>query len=443
MSPRACRVFISHSAHPAEEPDTEVFLHALIAALQGVDGLEPIADRKDLAAGDLWMQQLYAWMGLCHAAVILLSPRAVTRENSAWVPRETNLLLWRKALDPDFVVIPVLIGGLAADQLKANPFLADVRLRDLQFADGLDDAGKIAAIAAELDRRLARQRARLTFDPVRVHVEDCLQRYAPADSIDATLASQFGEDPWQPPVASPHKLALKMVRAASTDGVDRAIHQVTLGSQGDSRLGRRLFECLFPMRLPAAMASQLLRDCLDQEGRGSVLINAHDAWAVNTLLASATGLPRDDFRRTWQLVELSDGWGDNDLAEATRVLAEELSERMLGTGSWDMLSSLDEPQARLQQQLAELNALLAEARQDRQAPVLVCAAFRPRWIALAEALVKVFPSTVFIFWTGDTIPALPQGSGNFAALEPTWDAGEDRRWRNKYQLKLGRFGANP
>jgi hypothetical protein len=211
---------------------------------------------------------------------------------------------------------------------------------------------------------------------------------------------------------------------------------------GDAGLGRRLFECLFPMRLPAEVASQLLRDCLDQEGRGSVLINAHDTWAVNALLASATGLPRDDFRRTWQVIELADGWGDNDVSEATRVLAEELSERMLGTGTWDLLSDQTDPQARLAEQIDQLNALLAEARRDRQAPVLVCAAFRPRWIALAEALVKVFPTTVFVFWTGNEIPQLPQGSGNFAALDPTWKAGADRLWRTRYQLKLGQFGAS-
>jgi len=90
-----------------------------------------------------------------------------------------------------------------------------------------------------------------------------------------------------------------------------------------------------------------------------------------------------------------------------------------------------------------LNELLAEARASRQAPVLVCASFHQRWIGLAEELVKVFPTTVFIFWTGDEIPQLPQGSGNFAALEPTWKAGEDRRWALRYRIKLGQFGATP
>ena len=443
MSSRVCRAFISHSAHPVEEPGTESFLQALVDALQAVPGLEPITDRKDLAAGDLWMQQLYAWMGLCDASVVVLSPRAVMRENSSWVPRETNLLLWRKALDPDFVVIPVLIGGLTAADLKANPFLADVRLRDLQFADGMADLDKIGTIAKELALRLARRRSRLAFDPIRVHVEDCLQRFAPADSIDTTLADHFGEDLWQPLATPPHKLALKMVQVATSDRVDEAIEQVTKGSQGDTRLGRRLFETLFPMRLPAAMASQLLRDCVDQEGRGSVLVNAHGTWAVQALLGSATGLPRDDFRRTWQVIELPNSWGDNDIAEATRVLAEELAERMLGTGAWDTLSTHDDPELRLQEQLAMLNELLAEARASRQAPVLVCASFHQRWIGLAEELVKVFPTTVFIFWTGDEIPQLPQGSGNFAALEPTWKAGEDRRWALRYRIKLGQFGATP
>ena len=90
---RTCRIFISHSANRAEEPATQSFLDALITRLQATPGLQALADQKDLQAGDEWLQRLYAWMGLCDAAVVLLSPRAVTRENSTWVPRETSLLL--------------------------------------------------------------------------------------------------------------------------------------------------------------------------------------------------------------------------------------------------------------------------------------------------------------------------------------------------------------
>jgi hypothetical protein len=444
MTQRACRVFISHSANAVEEPTTQAFLDALVAAIAAEPGFEPLTDRTDLQAGDEWMQQLYTWMGLCDAAVVLLSPRAVTRENSAWVPRETNLLLWRKSLDPRFVVIPVLIGGLQADALKNNPFLADVRLRDLQFADEQADADKIPLITQALRDKLAAQRTRLAFDPVRVHVEDCLQRYAPSSSVDQALLLHFGADSWQPLMPAAQKLSLQLLRGAARETVDVVIQSVTLGSQGEARLGARLFESLYPLRLPAEPACRLLRLCHEQRGRGSVLVNAQDPWALGMLLRAATGLPRDDLLRTWQIIELPDGWGDDDVGEVTRVLAIELAERMLGTGAWESLSNHADPAQRLQEQLAVLREELDAACADRGAPIIVAAAFRPRWLELAAVLAARFPTTVFVLWTGDTLPPLPAvGLTTSASLEPAWPAGLDRAWWRGYRRKLTQFGGPP
>ena len=437
--PRNLRVFISHSASRAEEPDTQTFLETLVARLHSEVGFEALADQKDLKAGDEWLQRVYAWMGLCDAAVILLSPRAVTRENSTWVPRETNLLLWRKALDPRFVVIPVLIGGVTPADLADNPFLADARLADVQFADGLDDAAKIDCIVLGLNQKLGASATRLAFEPVRVHVEDCIQRYAPEASVEAALVRHYGADPWQPFVPPREKLSLKLVHRAVSATVDPVIADVTLGSQGDARLGARLFEVLFPMRLPAATACQLLSLCHVQEGRGSVLVNAHDTWAVRMLLRAATGLPKDDWLRCWHVVELPDGWGDDDQNEVTRFLAAELAEAILGTNGWEDLSESTDPAQRLQEQLAALTVQLAEARRETGAPVLVCAAYRPRWIELAAALVDRFPTTVFLFWTGNELPdMLP--AGDCAPLTPSWPAGQDREWHLAYRRKLRQFG---
>lgn len=444
MTQRACRVFISHAASVVEEPATQVFLDALLAAIAAEPGFEPLTDRTDLQAGDDWMQQLYTWMGLCDAAVILLSPRAVTRENSAWVPRETNLLLWRKSLDPRFVVIPVPIGGLQTDALRHNPFLADVRLRDLQFADAQADDDKIPLIVQTLRDKLASQRTRLAFDPVRVHVEDCLQRYAPQSSVEQALLQHFGADPWQPLMPPAQKLSLQLLRGAASETVDAVIQLVTLGSQGEARLGARLFEALYPLRLPAEPACRLLTLCHEQRGRGSVLINAHDPWALGMLLRAATGLPRDDLLRTWQIVELPDGWGDDDVGEVTRVLAVELAERMLGTGAWDSLSDQTDPALRLQEQLAVLREELDTACADRGAPIVVAAAFRPRWVELAALLAARFPTTVFVLWTGDVLPPLAAASAaQSAPLEPAWPAGRDRAWWRSYRRKITHFGGPP
>ena len=373
--------------------------------------------------------------------MIVLSPRAVTRENSSWVPRESSLLLWRKALDPRFVVIPVLIGGLKPADLAGNPFIADLRLADLQLAPGLADKAKIVKIVAALQAKLAAGVTRLVFDPVRVHVEDCLQRYAPDDSVATTLARHYGAEVWQPYALPRQNLSLKMVRAAAQDDtVDAVIADVTLGSQGDARLGARLFEALYPMRLPADSACALLTLLRRQEGHGAVLVNTNDTWAVRMLLRAATGLPKDDLLRTWQLVELPDGWGDDDQNEITRFLAAELAEAALGTGGWELLSDNPEPAARLAEQLAALAGQLAEARRETGAPILVCARHTRRWGELAGALAARFPTAVFLFWTGDTLPPAQATATECTPLEPAWASGADRRWQFNYRRKLKQLG---
>ena len=439
MTQRRLRIFISHSANAVEEPETQVFLDTLTTRLQNELGCEPLTDQKDLEAGDEWLQRLYAWMGLSDAAVILLSPRAVMREHSTWVPREASLLLWRKALDSRFVVIPALIGGVTPSDLEGNPFLVDARLADLQFAEGLPDSAKIDSILNALKEKLGAAATRLAFEPVRVHVEDCIQRYAPDASVDAALARHYGADVWQPFVPPREKLSLKLVHRAASATVDPVIADVTLGSQGDARLGARLFEVLFPMRLPAGCACQLLALCRSQEGRGAVLVNTHDTWAVRMLLRAATGLPKDDLLRYWHIIELPTGWGDDDLNEITRFLAAELAEAILGTNGWDELSDRADPAERLNEQLAALSVQLGEARRETGTPIVVSAAYKPRWVELAASLVERFPTTVFLFWTGDELPAaLP--SGDCIPLAPSWPAGRDREWQLTYRRKLKQFG---
>jgi hypothetical protein len=117
-----------------------------------------------------------------------------------------------------------------------------------------------------------------------------------------------------------------------------------------------------------------------------------------------------------------------------------LCEALLGTGTWDLLSAQADPALHLQEQLDTLRQSLAEAQRDRSAPVVVCAAFRDRWLELAAQLVKTFPTVVFVFWTGPALPLVPPGAGDCAALEPAWPAGKDRSWQLNYRLKLTQFG---
>lgn len=434
MSTRTCPVFISHSGHAVEEPATQKFLAALTKAIKAVPGLLPLVDQHDLQAGDAWLQRLYGWMGLCDAAVILLSPRAVLRENSAWVPREANLLLWRKALDPGFVVIPVLIGGTQRADLQHNPFLPQAGLDDLQMPADLGDRAKIGQIVKALQAQLAGRLARLAFDPLRTYVEGCLEG-APAASVQQVLHQHYGADPWQADVQPHQNLAHKMVRHAVADPVDQAIREVSLGSQGADQLGVKLFDALYPMRLPAEAACRLLTLCRQQEGRGAVLVNAQDTWVLRLLLRAASGLPPDDLGKTWVILEVPGDWADRDEAGLVPELAQALADAVLGTGGWASLSKLTEPEARLKQQLQRLAGLLADARGFRGAPILVCTAHTARWAALVAPLAQRFPSTVFVFWTGDELPPAAALHADCVALAPSWPAGADDDWRRSHGMK--------
>ena len=165
---------------------------------------------------------------------------------------------------------------------------------------------------------------------------------------------------------------------------------------------------------------------------------------------------------------MTDHWGDDDLAEVTQAVAEELALAVLGPTGWASLSDKADPADRLAEQLARLGRQLAAARKETGAPIVICAAYTPRWLTLASALVQRFPSTVFVFWTGDELPlaadaVLPAGASpadpanpgdltNFAAgatpttnvdcsaLRPSWPAGTDRDWLLDYKRKLQQFG---
>jgi len=444
MTQRAHRIFISHSAHRTEEPATQEFVDALVARMAALPELDPLVDQRGLAAGDEWMQTLYSWMGLCDAAVIVLSPRAVTRENSSWVPREANLLMWRKALDARFLVIPVLIGGLEEGALAGNPYLGDSRLGDLQLVRSGSDDEKLDAIMAALGARFAGANMRRVFDPLQTHVEDSIARFAPPPSVDAALATFYGKHAWMPYTQPPRNLSLHMVRDASQAAVDDVITLVAAGSQAQFGLGALLFGALYPMRLPAEFACGLLALCREQEGGAPVLVNAHSIWPVEMLLRASTGLPESELRKKWYIVELVDGWGEDDEGEAIRFLARELAETALGTGEWELLSDHPDPVARLAEQFTFLDEQLAALRKETGVPVLVCARFSERWTELIPALSARFPTCVFLLWSGPSLP--PQGSygpDRAAPLDPTWLPGKDQEWRREYKRKSKQHGGGP
>ena len=123
---RSPRVFISHvNGDPSGEGIWPTLCDRLAAARFDV-----LVDRALLRAGDLWRAEIYGWIGLCDAAVILISRQALDDPSKHWVARETACLICRRYHEPSLKIIPVLLDGITFEDLEATE-----RFRDLQLAE--------------------------------------------------------------------------------------------------------------------------------------------------------------------------------------------------------------------------------------------------------------------------------------------------------------------
>jgi hypothetical protein len=82
------RIFISHSTDKDDATGRQR-LNAVDAALKGAPpGHDVLLDIKRLEASFEWRAELDEWMTTCHAAVLLLTPKAL---ESPWVLKEATM----------------------------------------------------------------------------------------------------------------------------------------------------------------------------------------------------------------------------------------------------------------------------------------------------------------------------------------------------------------
>ncbi len=129
-------IFISYTGRESLGQNAAGELYSALEAA----GFTALQDKKRLVHGDAWHDGLDTMLNQCHGAVILLSPEVA---NSDWVRREATILSHRKRVCPDFVLLPVLIGGcsegnfsgLGLDDLKPFQHKTPDKLAEL-VADG-------------------------------------------------------------------------------------------------------------------------------------------------------------------------------------------------------------------------------------------------------------------------------------------------------------------
>lgn len=126
------RVFISYSSKSA----------AALAALEALRleltraGYTVFIDRWDLKPGERWRPKILFALAECTAGVLLLSQDTLKQppQGHPWVLFESSILSFRRELDPNFQLIPVLLEGLKPQALEKARFFSPQALAQVQVA---------------------------------------------------------------------------------------------------------------------------------------------------------------------------------------------------------------------------------------------------------------------------------------------------------------------
>jgi hypothetical protein len=391
------RIFISHGTDKAN-PDELAFLDTLEQSLRtpapGMPAHEVLLDRTRLEAGDDWQGVLEDWLAECQLAILLLSPRALTRP---WVLKEATILAFRRSQEAGFVLLPLLLPGVSAGALAAQPGFSALRLDAVQ-AFG---AGSTAAfVGAFVQQKLA------TIQP---------PLYTPLDRLQQVLENRIGQANAQAiEQVCEDLLGETVVWSAPLDRV-RQRARVIARAITRGRLGRVCtLTALTKALRDAALAQEQCREVLDLAA--SLWVDAEVAARLRAAFADAGGVPRavalnsgrvrhgarmavwraqipDTAENVyWVAGGGSDGWSS------------ELAERMCAAyfaGNKGQIFDLDEARDVLSVRTERVVFVVPPPLPDE-------------W--LLEELHDQFPSAVFIAHTGGELP--PSLPAHIAPLSP-------------------------
>jgi TIR domain len=380
------RVFISHGTDKSIDAEL-AFLDALHAELcapgDGRPGPEVLLDRTRLEAGDDWTGVLHDWLAECHAAVLLLSPRALSRP---WVLKEATVLAFRWNIDPSFTLIPVMLPGVDSKMLAEHPSLSALSLPDIQSVGPNADP---AALAIMLRKKL------LAIDPNALTPLDRLERVietyirlADEDTIETACDSLIGERVlWRPDLERRRQCARVFARA---------IVRGRLG--GQKSLSR--------------FASTLKNAALDRERIFHVLKLAAPSW-VDEEVASRLRTQVQATPATRQICALNSGRVQHGALMAVwRSQLPQIAENVFwvaGGGADNWADELPERicaafRKRAPEDYDDLTQV-AEELEDRSDPIFFVLPPPVPDRALRDELQRRFPSAVFIAHTGTQLPA--------------------------------------
>lgn len=392
------RIFISHSN---SDPDSAAYLDCLHAELTRA-GFDVLVDRKRLELGAKWRDDIYTWMGLCHGAVILVSEAAM-KHGSIWVPRETSILLWRRTLDRDFVVVPVCLSGVRPEHLNVGVF-TDMQLNEIQtLAAGTPDEvadaliQRFAPLAAPKTplEMLANRLVELLLPTSDGAIEEAIESL-PIDLGPITAASQR------------YALALAMLQAPLGDSL------AALEVLADYLEGSKIDQIIW-MIAPSWVdlcAARWLADCAARSAnKPAAVLNAATPFCARMYVDRASCRPP---KTRWPVVNSTAVHGER----ATLEIAAEVEQNLIQEFRLADDPHMPDPRARL--------AALLRERERAGRPVFATIPFSPAVAAALPELQRLMPAVTFIVLSGGEFPSPALIEGKRAHLiEPRLQPGAE------------------
>jgi hypothetical protein len=301
-------VFVSHSA--LGDPDAAVVLKSVKQGLAARNHTVCV-DMDVLKAGQEWASELYLRLAECHAAVILLSPKAL---RSTWVMREVNILLWRRSLWPRLHIVPALIGGIGMEDVEEAGFS---ELAPLEFARS--SATDPEAAAMEVAQKILERFANLPASEDASPMSDWVKRIARSvEDVDRSALAEAARDlyvtddeisqmllPDGPSFLAHQFLDARRLRAGSSDGGPYHAVEKLADHMADDRLGR-----LTTLIAPTWVNSQSARRLLIPPGpeRAVVILNAYDPVTAEHYINRASCCALHDYEFTTVVVRTGESF---------------------------------------------------------------------------------------------------------------------------------------
>jgi hypothetical protein len=406
------RIFISHSNR---DKDALSFLDLISSELNN-KGFDVLVDRERLKAGANWRDEIYTWMGLCNGAVILLSEK-VFNPDSLWVPRETSILLWRRTLDPNFLIVPVFMDSVSDQHLDTGNF-KDLNLREIEaiLQDEPDD------MVRQISKRLEGLKCEASTPLEELSSQVVSLMGGLDESVIRTAADILNIElgPWDPADDPRRALALRLLQVNLKQSADVLEYLVTHMEHETN--ANRILSIIAPSWVDLCSARWITHCAQSKDIKPIVVLNASRKTTADMYIQRASCRTQ---KAMWPVIILSGVFGEaavsEILSEINQALIQEfrLVEDPFG----------DNVDKRLKD--------LLKNRDKQGKPVFLLMRYHSSLKKIMSELHAALPWITLFVLTGDELPDISDFEPTpLRLLEPLLQPGVEEEAQNDYDYAV-------